>query len=128
MAEQGVMLENEADPPIARRNVGGVAAIEQHLAGIGKLKTGEDAQQRGLAGSRRPQQRHQLAFLDLQRNIAERGKPAEGLMNIADINHFDAANSSAYRHSKNDFTAKVTSASMASSEATAKAPTILYSL
>ncbi len=93
MPEQGIVLEHEADPAVARRDIGGVAAIEHHLAGIGEFQAGQDPQQRGLARTRRAQQRDQLAFLDPERHVAERGKAAEGLMDIADIDHFAAASS-----------------------------------
>lgn len=70
-------------PALAHVHRGGVLAGEQHAARVGRLQPGDDAQQRGLATARRPQQRHQLARLDVQRNVVERPELAEALGKIA---------------------------------------------
>ena len=69
--EQRVVLEHEADLALAHVAVGRVLAVEQHAAAVGRLQAGDDAQQRGLAAARRPQQRHQLARGERQADIVQ---------------------------------------------------------
>lgn len=54
MAEQGVVLEHEADIAFADRARQSVGAIEEHLAFVGPFETRDDAKQRRLAGAGRP--------------------------------------------------------------------------
>jgi hypothetical protein len=60
VAKQRVMLEHETHLALAHMGIGGVGAVEQHLPAVGRLQTGDDAQQRRLAAAGRPQQGHQL--------------------------------------------------------------------
>jgi len=52
--EQRVVLEHEADSPLAGVLPGGVLGIEQHLAAVGVVEPGDDAQQRRLARAEGP--------------------------------------------------------------------------
>ncbi len=83
VAEQRVVLEDEADAAVARAALGRVLAVEEHVAGVGELESGDDAQQRRLARARRPEQRDQLAFLHLEVHRAQRGEGAETLGDAA---------------------------------------------
>ena len=53
MAEQGIVLEHKADVALAHVHVGSVFTAEEDIALIGRLQSGNDAQQGGLATTRR---------------------------------------------------------------------------
>ena len=61
VAEERVVLEDEADAALAGLAHGRVFALEEDLAAVGVLEPGDDAQQARLAGAGGPEQRHQLA-------------------------------------------------------------------
>src|SRR5690606_23714112 len=116
----------------------GIVALEQHRAGVGRLQAGNDAQQRRLSGPRRPEQRQQFAGPHHHAHVVECAKAAKSL---ADASDFDAHTvsaaaaragasdtSGARRRSTIVFTTRVTSARNASSDATAKAACVMYSL
>jgi hypothetical protein len=48
VAEQGVMLEHEADLPLANRLSGGVLPVEVDGPGVGRLQTRDDPEQGGF--------------------------------------------------------------------------------
>ena len=78
VAEQRVVLEHEADIAVARRGSrppAGNASFS--AAGIRPVQAGEDAQQRGLARSRRAEQRQELAVPRRQRHAIQGGEIAE---------------------------------------------------
>ena len=126
------MLEDEADAPLPDRTVERILAVEQHHAAGRPFQAGDDAQQGGLARAGRPEQRHQLAGMDRQADVVERRELAEALRDVPDFDvhrcPYPTAEAPAKRHSTIFFSTSVTSASSASSEATAKAATKLYSL
>ena len=64
-----------------------ILAVERNLAGVRPIQPRDDPQQRGLARTRRPEQRQQFAIVDLQIDVVERGKGAEFLHDILDFNH-----------------------------------------
>ena len=86
VAEQRVVLEHETDMALAGAAGQRVLAVERHLAGIRPVEARDDPQQRGLAGTRRPQQRQQFAVGDLEVDAIERGKGAEFLHDVFDFN------------------------------------------
>ena len=61
VAEQRVLLEDETDIALADAARQCVLAVETHLALVGPVQAGDDAQQRGLAGSGRTEQRNKFA-------------------------------------------------------------------
>src|SRR5687768_9081581 len=61
-----------------------ILSADQHMADVLRLKTGNDPQQRGLAASRRPKQRHELAVTDIQRNLSQDLRFAEALYDAID--------------------------------------------
>ncbi|MNR17165.1 hypothetical protein D3C85_1338090 [compost metagenome] len=89
MLEQRVMLEHEADIALAHVLRGGVLPAQHHLASIGALQAGDDAQQRGLAAARGAQQRGQLAFVEVERDVVQRDEIAEMLLYVPDLNAHD---------------------------------------
>ena len=60
------MLEDEADVALLRSELGRILARDQDLAVVGELETGDDPEQRRLAGAARSEQRRQRAALDLE--------------------------------------------------------------
>src|SRR6185436_6186681 len=87
VAEEGIVLEHEADPALANVGVGCVLAVEEDGARVGHLEAGDDAQQRRLARARRPEQRDQLAGGDVETEVVADDGGAEALLQVA---HFDA--------------------------------------
>ncbi|GMA36898.1 hypothetical protein GCM10025876_31020 [Demequina litorisediminis] len=59
--ERRVVLEHEADAALLRRQVRRVLALDTDVPLVGGFESGDDAQQRGLAASGRPQERGELA-------------------------------------------------------------------
>jgi hypothetical protein len=55
------MLEDEADTALVSRDIGHILSMEQDaaVAGISEFQPGDDAQQGGLAGAGRTEQRGQ---------------------------------------------------------------------
>src|SRR3954453_15557430 len=86
VAEEGVVLEDEADAPRPDVAVARVLAVEQDLPGGGEVEAGDDAQQGGLAGAGGAEQSHELAGLDAQGDIVERGEVVEALGDVAGLN------------------------------------------
>jgi hypothetical protein len=58
---------------------------------IRRFQAGDDSQQRCLARSRRPEQRHEFAIIDLEVDVLQRGKVAERLRDILDFNRHGSA-------------------------------------
>ena len=125
------MLEHEADVALAHVRAGRVLAVEQDLALVGELEPGDDAQERGLAAARGPEQRHQLAGRERQAHVVERDEAAERLADILNLDAHAASigvSSRPARHSMIVLITSVTKARNASSEATANAAANWYSL
>jgi hypothetical protein len=85
VAEQRVVLEDEADLAFAHVGAGRVLAVEQHAAGIGYLEAGDDAQQGRLARAGGAEQRHQLAVADVEVEVVADDGGAEALVEIPDL-------------------------------------------
>jgi hypothetical protein len=89
MPEQRVVLEHEADLALAHMMRRRILAIEEYLAGIGCLESGNDAQQGGLAAAGWPEQRRQFARREIQRDLIERDKIAKALVDVPDFDTHD---------------------------------------
>ena len=139
MREERIVLEDEADAAVAHRNVGGVLVAEMDVAAIGIFEAGDHAQDRRLAGAGGPEQRHQLAALDIERDAVHGAERVEGLHDIveADIHGVfpcgaaGAGDARAGRparpapcRSSSTLAMMVTTASTVRMEAAAKAPTV----
>ena len=61
MLERRVVLEDEADPALLRREPGGVAAVDHDLSVVGALEAGDHAQQGRLPGAAGAEQRRERA-------------------------------------------------------------------
>src|SRR5690606_36423160 len=150
--EQRIVLEHETHLPMPHIHAGGIFAAKQYAAAVGGFQAGDDAQQGGLATSRRAEQGNQFTGFDMQRHIIQRTEIAEATRQIPDFDthakqlpHAAAGRASgagtapassgasaisgrALRHSTRFLISSVTSASRASSDATAKAAENWYSL
>src|SRR5690606_36149530 len=71
MPEQSVVLEDETDIALAHRLPRGVFLTEEDLSRGGEVETGNQAQQRRLAGARGTQQRDQLARADVEGDLMQ---------------------------------------------------------
>ena len=85
VAEERVVLEDETDAAFADLPVRRILAVEQHTPAVGRLEPCDDAQQRGLAAARRPEQRHELARTDLEADVTECREVAELLSDASDV-------------------------------------------
>jgi len=79
VSEQRVMLKDEADVALAGMHAGRVVAVKGDRAGVRRLEAGDDTEQRRLAGAGRPEQRQQLAGVDLEVDAVDGDKIAEAL-------------------------------------------------
>ena len=84
MFEQRVILEDEADAPLLYGEIGRVVLAKIHRAAVGRVEPGDDAQQRRLARSRRPQQRDEFAGRYVERDVAQRRIRAKVLLDALD--------------------------------------------
>ncbi len=83
--EERVTLEDDVERPLLRRRMRDVAPVEQHLALIGRLKAGENTEQRGLAAAARSEQAEERARVDVQVDVAERGDAAKTFRNADNV-------------------------------------------
>ena len=89
MAEQRVMLEYKANLTIAGMQTAYVGAVKADVPAGLMLKPGDNTQQRGFTGARRPEQRHHLSGRDIQRDIIQHLGATKGLLNIGNLNAHD---------------------------------------
>jgi hypothetical protein len=75
----------------------GVPPFEQHVAVVGAFEPGDDAQQRGLAAAGRAEQRDQLAFRQIERDVVDGPERAELLDDVADLDGHDSLSGVALR-------------------------------
>ncbi len=71
VAEQRVMLEDEADLALARGHVRHVPAVQEDAAVVDLGQAGDGPQQRALAAAARAQQHQEFALLDLERDVID---------------------------------------------------------
>ena len=85
--EQRVVLEHHADLALVRRQARQRLALEQDLAGGRRLEAGEHHQRRRLARARGPEQRQELAALDVEMEIVDDARDA--VVGLADADEAD---------------------------------------
>jgi hypothetical protein len=79
VGEQRVALEDGVGRPPEGGQAGHVVAVEQDLALARLLEPGDHPQGGGLAASRRPEHREELASRDVEAHLADRSEVAEAL-------------------------------------------------
>ena len=82
--EQRVGLEHDAEVARGRRQVRDVAPADLDHAFVLRVEARDRAQQRGLAAARRPEEADELALVDVERDVFQRGELAEMLVQVAD--------------------------------------------
>ncbi|MCY1353754.1 hypothetical protein D9M68_483180 [compost metagenome] len=82
VAEQGVVLEDEADVALLHRLLRGVLVTEEDRAAGRAFEPGDEAKQCRLAGAGGAKQRDQLAGADIERDVVERREAAEFLADV----------------------------------------------
>jgi len=132
VAEERVVLEDESDSARADGRLADVLPVETDGAGawVGHFQSGDDAQERGLAGAGGAEQRGEAAARDGEADIVERGVLAERFAEMGDFDTHEEDSEAVRRarHSTMLFRTRVSSARSARRDATAKAATKLYSL
>ncbi len=84
VAEQGVVLEHHAHPPLARGQGQEVLAVQADRAFVGSLEPGDRPQQGGLARARGAQQGQEFAGLGAQGDALQGREAAEALADPLD--------------------------------------------
>jgi len=84
------MLKHETHLAVARGRARGVFIVQSDGPAVRQIQAGDDAQQRGLAGARRTQQRHQLATLDTQAHVFQRFMGSEDFAHVLDFDTHNA--------------------------------------
>ena len=79
MREERVILENEADLALVRREPCHIAIADEDAPRAGPQQARKDAQQRGLTGAAGTEQRDELARGDFERHGIERREIAEAM-------------------------------------------------
>src|SRR5690606_11072267 len=85
MAKERIMLEDEADIAVLHAFERGVLVAEMNGPLGGEIEPRDQAQKRGLARARRPQQRDQLARMDIERYVVQGGEIPEFLAYVFDF-------------------------------------------
>ncbi len=88
LVEQGPAAVVQA---VLRQVADGQPARGDHLAGVGLVDAGQDAQQGGLAGPVRAAQADPLPIADLPGDVVEEDAVAEGLVELRELDHVGAA-------------------------------------
>ena len=77
--EEGVVLEDEADPPGPDRGMADVGTADRDAAAVGREDACDQTQERRLAAARRPQHGEELTGPDLDVDAVDRRRRAEPL-------------------------------------------------
>ncbi len=83
--EERIGLEHHVARAPVGRHAGQALPVQQHVALGRVLEAGHHAHHGGLAAARRPQQGEELALVDRQGNIVDRGEVAEALGDAAEL-------------------------------------------
>ena len=87
MGEQGIVLEDHREVALARRGGGDVLIMQPDLAFADRLQPGEQAQQGAFPAARRADQHHEFAFVNIQRQGAERRFAVETFTDVLQTEH-----------------------------------------
>src|SRR5690606_7526144 len=83
VAEQGVALKDKTDIALLNAPAGSILACKENLASRGQIKSRDQPQQGGLAGTGRSKQGDQLARADVERHVVQRVEAVEPLAHLA---------------------------------------------
>jgi hypothetical protein len=82
VGEQRVVLEHHVHRALVRRGIGHVAAAQEDATAGRQLEAADHPKRRGLATAGRPEQREELARVDLERHAVHRADLAEPLLQV----------------------------------------------
>ena len=85
MGKQRVLLEDEVDRPEIGRDIQHRPPVDQNIALIGMLETGDESQRRGLAGSAGTEDGKELAVPDAERQGFHRRRGAVALDHLPQL-------------------------------------------
>ena len=140
MPEQRVMLEHESHATVIDPLIRYLVAMQENPSMVGPFQSRQNSKQSGLAATGGAEERDEFTCLYVKTYVIQNGERAESFRDMIDLNTHDGlpgcgfqAGSCADREgadfrSMTVFTTSVTIANKVRSEATAKAPTALYSL
>ena len=89
MAEQRIVLEDEAHFTVAGVHPADVGAVEADMTAGLMLQPGDNPQQGSFPGAGRPQQRDHLSGRDIQRDIIQHLGATKRFLNIGNLNAHD---------------------------------------
>src|SRR5205807_10579777 len=125
LLEKRMTREDDSQLALLDREACAIPAVDERPACVGDLRTGNEAQQRGLSGARRAEQRGDRAGRRREGYFADGSSAGELL---AQPLHAHAhGRTSRARRASSFFAASVTSARSDNMEATANAPAKSYS-
>src|SRR5262249_47961661 len=75
--KQRIALKHHVDRPPVRRHARQVDAVEQHTAFLGRLEARQQPQQCALAAAGRAEESKELALIDVERQVVDRGYAAK---------------------------------------------------
>lgn len=84
--EEGLFLEDHAEPAGLRRQVVGAASVQEDVAGVRLFETGDDVQQSRLAAARRPQHNQHFVLRNPKADIRQDVSQAKPLRQARDAN------------------------------------------
>ncbi len=77
VGEQGIALEDGVHRPFVRGCRRHVDPVDHDRPGVGSLEPGDQPERGGLPAARRPEQREELAIVDPEIDVVDRGDIAE---------------------------------------------------
>ena len=83
--EEAVRLEDHSHVTVVRRDVGEVLALHDDLTRRGALEAGHDAKGRRLSAPGRPEQGEELAGLERDVDLLDRGELPEALVQVLQL-------------------------------------------
>src|SRR5205814_257555 len=83
--EEAVGLKDHAHVAPVGRRAGHVLAVDDDRAGVGPVEAGHEPQRGRLAAARRPEQREELALLELEVDRVERDDRPEGPTDLSEL-------------------------------------------
>ena len=136
MVEKRVVLENKAGLALVGGEIGDIAALKKNtaVAGVGEFQSGNDTEQRGLAGAAWAEEGDEFPVADVEGYTAQSGMEAESFGDVlygdahGAVENEEARSSCSARHSARVLRMRVIMAKSPRTDATAKADANWYSL
>src|SRR5262245_51247623 len=140
MAKQCIVLEDESHAAVGDLPIRDLIAMQENFPLVGPFQSCQDSEQGGLAATGGAEERDEFSCLYVKTHVIQNGERAESFGDVIDLNAQDELPGCGFQsglcidregadfRSMIVFTMSVTMANKVRSEATANAPTALYSL